>query len=633
MRHILHTFFILVALLAVPSARSIAADRYAKEMAMDMLRSFSRYIYNDCEDIDSLYACFRGENTMGSNEAGVRTNADLSMLSAFLCRYDRHEPRLALMAEKTLRYAVHTHKAVRRKACKDGRYWGSTSVADHQWESSLWAMSVAYSAFFQWERLDSLMRDDVYRLLKAECDYELERDIPTGYIGDTKAEENGWEVDVLAAALGLFPDDALAPRWFQRMREFAVNSYSHPSDADNHTIPDPWYDNSTISSMYRGANLYPDWTLQNHDFFHTSYQNVVIQELGEAALALRLFQGDRQKWKSETLLHNCDSVTQNVLNWLTLPDGEQAMPNGNDWSLFLYDQVTSYSTMACMRGDADALLFEQQALRKIARRQQTTPDGAWLLRPDVGARRMGVQGHRVMMTWLMHHIFPVGGMQPADVKDFMLRHAEARILPCQNIVRTMTSDYFACFSFSKGKRSFTGYIAPITTPEESNLVVPYRKYNTGNIVGYYTTEGARTNARLIGEPEMTLDGRFFSVKASLAENDSTIRRDFRIKTTPEGLEYTDRTRPIARNVSVKADRTGLMAISTDVFTHEKRDVETTPGKTVIDNTLTILSSPRAEAIWGDTSTENSITTTKIYPYGERKAWKHKVRYIVGKGRE
>ena len=116
MRHILHTFFILVALLAVPSARSIAADRYAKEMAMDMLRSFSRYIYNDCEDIDSLYACFRGENTMGSNEAGVRTNADLSMLSAFLCRYDRHEPRLALMAEKTLRYAVHTHKAVRRKA-------------------------------------------------------------------------------------------------------------------------------------------------------------------------------------------------------------------------------------------------------------------------------------------------------------------------------------------------------------------------------------------------------------------------------------------------------------------------------------------------------------------------------------
>ena len=28
-----------------------------------------------------------------------------------------------------------------------------------------------------------------------------------------------------------------------------------------------------------------------------------------------------------------------VLNWLALADGELAMPNGNDWSLFLYDQI------------------------------------------------------------------------------------------------------------------------------------------------------------------------------------------------------------------------------------------------------------------------------------------------------
>ncbi len=45
------------------------------------------------------------------------------------------------------------------------------------------------------------------------------------------AEENGWEADVLAATLGLFPDDALAPQWFERMRLFAANSYSHGSDA------------------------------------------------------------------------------------------------------------------------------------------------------------------------------------------------------------------------------------------------------------------------------------------------------------------------------------------------------------------------------------------------------------------
>ena len=127
MRHILHTFFILLALLAVPSARSIAADRYAKEMAMDMLRSFSRYIYNDCEDIDSLYACFRGENTMGSNEAGVRTNADLSMICAFLSKYGKNKVTLPenvtwndidTMARRSLVYAYSTHKANNLKKCK-----------------------------------------------------------------------------------------------------------------------------------------------------------------------------------------------------------------------------------------------------------------------------------------------------------------------------------------------------------------------------------------------------------------------------------------------------------------------------------------------------------------------------------
>ena len=42
----------------------------------------------------------------------------------------------------------------------------------------------------------------------------------------------------------------------------------------------------------------------------------------------------------------------------------------------------------------------------IKARQTTTADGSWLLRADVGARRMGVEAHRVMMTWLMHYVLP-----------------------------------------------------------------------------------------------------------------------------------------------------------------------------------------------------------------------------------
>lgn len=618
--------------------------------ALQMLSSFMHYVVNDYQPIDSLYGCFRGENTMGADERGVRTNADLSMVAAFMGRYAKEQvtlpqgitwEQLDTISLKSLRYAVATHKAVRKRACKDGRYWGSVSVKDHQWESSLWAMSVAYSAFFQWDRLPQSLKDDIHTLLKAECNYELQRTIPTGYIGDTKAEENGWEVDVLAATLGLFPTDSLAPQWFERMRAFAINSYSHPSDASNRMVIDPWYDNKTVADLYKGPNLYPDWTLQNHNFFHTSYQNVVIQELGEAALALRLFQGSNPRWHSNALLHNCDSVAKNVLNWLTLPDGEQAMPNGNDWSLYLYDQVTSYSTLACMLGDRDALMFEQQALQQIALRQRLTKDGSWLLHPDVGARRMGVEAHRVMMTWLMHHVFPTDGLKPSTWSDFAQRYAKAKWFPCQNIVRTLTKDYFACFSFSKGLKSFTGYMEPLKGYDlwEGNLIVPYRHYNTGNIIGWYETSKKdkdgkvvrmKPNARLLGEPKVRLYGNYFSAEAQLLENDSSLLRHFTLLSTPKGLLYND-TVKVLRHVTIDKDKTGMLAISNDPFAglwrSEYYQKITGKDKASVKGLLNVEAKGGSMRV-GDESIDNSINTLKLYPYGGKARRKHEIKYLA-----
>ena len=320
---------------------------------MQMLADFMPYVkaqWQPCVEpnaVGDACGCFRGEDTMAANERGVRPNADLSMVCAFLYKYGRGDVTLpvgvtwdeiALMARQSLVFAYSTHKANRLKPCRGGHYWGSVSEADHQWESSLWALSVAFSAFFQKETLDDDAWTCVYNLLKAECDYELERTIPTGFRGDTKAEENGWETNVLACALGLFPDDALAPRWFDRLRSFAINAYSHPSDAADHTVIDPDRDGVTVADLYAGANLYDDFTLQNHNYFHTSYQNVVMQELGESIVALRLF---GSPWQTEALLHHQRDVMDRLLADLALADGELAMPNGNDWSLFLYDQVTS----------------------------------------------------------------------------------------------------------------------------------------------------------------------------------------------------------------------------------------------------------------------------------------------------
>ena len=637
---------------------------------MNMLAKFSKYLKNDFQDcvapnsVNEVCGAFMCNSTMQNNEDGVRSNADLSMISAFLVKYGKDKVTLPegvtwddleKMAMKSLVFAYSTHKANKLKTCSGNTYWGSISGSDHVWESSLWAMSVAYSAYFQWDKLSDKQKEYIEKLLKAECNYELNRTIPTGYNGDTKAEENGWEADVLAATLGLFPNDEMAPKWFERLREFAINSYSHKDDAHNTTVIDPHYDKKTVADLYKGQNLFDDYTLQNHNFFHTSYQNVVIQELGEAALALKLFQQKtigEEKWKTNSLMHNNDKVMKEVLNWLALADGELAMPNGNDWSLFLFDQITSYTTNACFLNDPDALMLENLAYKNIKARQTTTTDGSWLLRSDIGARRMGVEAHRVMMTWLMHEAISTADVTPTDWDAFNQRYAAARIFPCQNIVRASTDDRFTCFSWSAGKGSYTGYIAA-NSADKNKMIVPYRENNTGNFLGSYQVSGKSTNATPVVSGIYNLRGNSYTMNGELNMNDGTLNNRFAIYSTPgNAVIYTDYVRANTA-ATITKDQGGLMAISTDELTRTKRTLyfdnaqnqesgmthKQSDGSQFltmntnwvnIDNALGIVNVDGKTMGFGNRANNNSVNTSKLYASYSDKSKDVKAGDIVDK---
>ncbi len=624
------------------------AEAQMKDDLMQMLADFSIWMKNDFQlcaapnSIDEDCGCFKGESTMNANEQGVRPNADLSMICAFLVKYGKDKvtlpagvtwDELQTIARKSLVFAYSTHKANKLKVCSNGGYWGSTSTSDAVWESSLWAMSVAYSAFFQWDTLSEAQKGYIKAMLVAECNYELGRSIPTGYVGDSKAEENGWETNVLAAALGLFPDHELAPKWFERMRAFAINCYSHPSDKTDNTVIDPEYDNTTVADLYKGQNLYDDYTLQNHNLFHTSYQNVVMQELGESALALKLFQTTlhgKETWKSNALMHNNREVMDNVLNWLALADGELAMPNGNDWSLFLYDQITSYATMACFLDDPDALMLENLAYKYIQARQKTTTDGSWLLRADVGARRFGVEAHRVMMTWLMHEVNSTAEIIPTKWDDFNAKYSDAKILPCQNVVRAASDDRFTCFSWSTGLKNYTGYIAA-NNPDKNKIIVPYRANGTGNFIGWYTVSGKGTNTTPVVSGVYDLRGNAWTMNGELNTNDAALNNRFTIYSTPgNAVIYIDYVRGNTSGTITK-EQGGLLAISTDELTRTHRTLYTGEATDMkhkqldgtkftqfttdwinIDNEVGVVSKSDKQMGFGDRANNNSILTSKLY---------------------
>ena len=616
-----------------------------KSDLLQMLANFMTYVkadYTDAAATNSLgEACgyFKGENNAGSNEQGVRPNADLSMICAFLFKYGQGKVTLPVgvtwsdvnkMARKSLIFAYSTHKANKFKTCAAGDYWGSTSTSDNVWESSLWSMSVAYSAFFQYDSLTVSQKQYVYNLVKAECNYELGRTIPTGFSLDTKAEENGWETNILACALGLYPNDALASQWYDKLRAFAINCYSHINDATDLTVIDPAYNTKTVKDLYLGKNLFDDYTLQNHNYFHTSYQNVVMQELGESLLALKMFQtgvNGSEVWKTNALMHNNQQVFDNVLSKLALADGELAMPNGNDWSLFLYDQITSYSTIACFLRDPNALLLENLAYKNIKARQSTTTDGSWLLRADVGARRMGVQAHRVMMTWLMHEMASTATLTPTNWSDFSKSHEKAEVFSTQNIVRASTKDRFTCFSWSPAISSYTGYFAT-NSPDKNKIVVPYKANNTGNILGWYTVSGKATNATLVTSGVYELKGNSYTMNGVINTNDASLTNNFALYSTPgNALIYLDYVKAAAA-VTITGARGGLLAVSTDDFTKLQRTIyhsggryQTNGASTVtfasswanIDNQIGIVTPGSTNMAFGDRASTNSIYTTNFYP--------------------
>ncbi len=606
---------------------------------------YAKSIWFNCQAPNSVgEACgyFKGNSAGQSNEDGVRTNADFAMISAFLCKYAQgkvtlHEgmtwDEVKQMAMKSLVFGYSTHKANKLKVTADNKYWGSTSTSDNVWESSLWTMSLCYAAHFLDDLLTDAQRAYIYNMVKAECNYELGRTIPTGYAGDTKAEENGWEADVLACALGLYPDDALATRWFDRLRAFAINSYSQVDDANNTTAIDPDYDQKTVADYYRGQNLYDDYTLQNHNLFHTSYQNVVMQELGEAHLAMLLFQGDNQKWKTNALMHNQQQVLDLVLKRLALADGELAMPNGNDWSLFLFDQITSYSTAACFLRDADALMLENMAYKYIKARQQTTKDGSWLLNSDIGPRRMGVEGHRVMMTYLMHLAASTADMSPTKWDDFSARQQDAYLFRSQNIVRASSEDRFVTFSWSTGLKSYTGYFTD-TTPDRNKIICPFRANNTGNIIGWYNLNGKGTNATPTVSGIYDLHENAFTMNGRLETNDATLENSFVVAATrSNAVVYLNNVKAL-QGGTITGRRSGLLAITTDPFTAEQRTIYTADGEYTgngaatqtfatdwanIDNSIGIVTlGATGQMAFGDRALNNSIQCAKFYPIYSQK---------------
>jgi hypothetical protein len=141
MRRQLTVIIVLLTFATIPAkaVSDFVPEAQMKADLLQMLADFTTYMKNDfqpCQapnSLDEPCGCFRGENTMANDERGVRPNADLGMICAFLVKYAKGRVQLPAgvtwddlerMAMQSLVFSYCTHKANRLKVCKGNNYWG-----------------------------------------------------------------------------------------------------------------------------------------------------------------------------------------------------------------------------------------------------------------------------------------------------------------------------------------------------------------------------------------------------------------------------------------------------------------------------------------------------------------------------
>lgn len=230
-----------------------------------------------------------------------------------------------------IRSSAYRHKV---NSGKEG--WGD------QWQSALWASQVAEAAWIVWEHLSEPDQELVCRMLVHEADRFLDYKVPyyrdaSGNIlkkGDTKAEENAWNSNILTIATAMMPKHEHYSRWMQKNIELQISAYATPEDIKKTII----LDGVQLNEILKGSNMNSDGTVINHNIMHPDYMsafmhnaiNVWIYELaGKKGLQSSLYNGDLVYRALSESLFNGKTMYQKT------SEGNASsliyFPEGNDW--------------------------------------------------------------------------------------------------------------------------------------------------------------------------------------------------------------------------------------------------------------------------------------------------------------
>jgi hypothetical protein len=216
--------------------------------------------------------------------------------------------------------ACHVTGDTDEAAFLDRKRWGEN------WHSGLWASMLGVLAVLAEPVLNEGEQIRIREIVAHEADRFVGVTPPSGGGGDTRAEDNAQDAMLLAWAINLCPHHPHTLAWEETLKIWAVNTGSSIHDGADHSE----YFGTSVAKAVTTCNLYPDFTAEEHGFFHPhalTYGAWVV--LAAAAYAFQ------RREPPAYLSRKSHQQAFDILARFCMPNGMFFAPGGHDMPMFM----------------------------------------------------------------------------------------------------------------------------------------------------------------------------------------------------------------------------------------------------------------------------------------------------------
>ena len=430
-------------------------------------------------------------------DGGSTGNGGVAVAYAVLALALPNDPKFTnriARIRQALNYDYNTHITGSYNTTS-GNQWGWSGVST-DWQTPEWSGSMGLACILVQSNLPAATITGVRTVVVSEANHRAGIAPASGHVSDTKAEENAWQGNILALAAAWMSTSNSSVTWSNAAKNYLVNTYTVGSSAG-----DP------LASWISTYNLYNDWALENHGFFHPTYEMVAGMSSGDSLLMARMANTNIAAPLQTFADHNVMAAWTNVMSGMVMDSGDFAYPVGLDWELHDYEQYSFIAWMAAHLNDPVARWDDLRLAQLTRYRQIINGDGEFVGPSGGGFYREAVEARRVAICWLHWNFadFPTG---PTNAPVHALENlTDVAVLTCRGTNGFVSISYGPQTNGSPAR--IMAVIEPLAARFPSNTIVTTPRLP--GIIGLGAM-GSPTGARLVN---LTTNGNGFLAELQL----------------------------------------------------------------------------------------------------------------------